>query len=79
MSAAVEPFGQLLREKMSELEVDEAAQEAMLTDPVELLRMAVSRELLTSHNAPFPRQGAQAYSESPDSLTEEKHKLDVIF
>jgi hypothetical protein len=55
-------FGVLLREKLAELDADEAATEALGDDPVERLRLDARQVVLADHHGPLPRGGHQAYA-----------------
>jgi hypothetical protein len=56
-----ESFGLLLREKMAELDADEATTLALEYDPVERLRLDARQVVLAEHVGPMPRSGHQAY------------------
>ena len=75
-----EPFDQLLRDKIMELEQHEAEQEALANDPVELLRLAALRSLArqTARTLPFHSPGSYEPAKT-DKLTAEPHKLDLVF
>jgi hypothetical protein len=80
MVAGLEPFDQLLREKLHELEQDDAAREALLSDPVELLRLAALRALAGGNGHPLPRHGAGGYlTVETDRQPAPPPKLDVKF
>lgn len=75
-----EPFDQLLREKIAELEQHEVEQEELRNDPVELLRLAALRSLANGGGRAVPWHGAGGYTAvESDRMTEEPHKLDVLF
>lgn len=56
-----ESFGLLLREKMAELDADEASQLALVSDPVERLRLDARQVVLAEQLGPMPRSGHQVY------------------
>jgi hypothetical protein len=75
-----EPFDQLLREKILELEEHDAEQEALRNDPVERLRLAALRALATGNGRSLPWHGAGGYTEiQSDTMTDKAHKLDLLF
>lgn len=57
----VEPFGDLLREKIAELDADEAHHVALEGDPVERLRLDARQVVMTEHHGQMARSGHQAY------------------
>ena len=67
MSEPVESFGALLREKMAELDADEASHLLITDDPVERLRLDARQVVLADVNTPMPRPGHQAYTHPPVS------------
>ena len=75
-----EPFDQLLREKIGELEAHDAEQEALLNDPVEKLRLAALRALASGNGSTLPWHGAGGYVEiQSDMMTARSSKLDLLF
>ena len=74
-----EPFDQLLKEKMLELEQHEAEQEGLRNDAVEHLRLAALRSL-AANGRTLPWHGAGGYlADESGRMTEGPHKLDVLF
>jgi hypothetical protein len=71
MSEAIESFGVLLREKMAELDADEASHLLIADDPVERLRLDARQVVLSDDSAPMPRPGHRAYTHPPVSGTAE--------
>jgi ABC-type taurine transport system ATPase subunit len=69
MSEPVASFDALLREKMAELDADEASHLLITDDPVERLRLDARQVVLA--DAPMPRPGHQAYRHPPVSPSAE--------
>lgn len=61
----IESFDVLLREKMAELDADEAPPVAVEDDPVERLALDASRSVRAVQLGPMPRGGHQVYSAEP--------------
>lgn len=80
MVTTPEPFDQLLREKIAELEQHDTEQEALQNDPVERLRLAALRALVRGDGRALPWHGAGGYTAvESDRMTDAPHKLDVLF
>ncbi len=78
--AIFEPFDQLLKEKVEELNDYEAREEQLQSDPVELLKVAALRSLLNGNVRAVPWRGAGSYNAGDsDKMTDSSHKLDVLF
>ncbi len=60
-----ESFGMLLREKLAELDVDEACHVIVDDDPVERLRLDARQAVLAEGSGPMPRSGHQVYAPLP--------------
>lgn len=58
-------FGSLLREKMEELDADEASEELLAIDPVERLRLDARQAVMAEQDGPMPRNGHQVYLDKP--------------
>lgn len=65
MDRTQESFDSLLREKLDELDADEALTEANRYDPVERLRLDARQAVLSTHDGPLPRGGHQGYVDPP--------------
>jgi hypothetical protein len=65
VSTGAESFGVLLREKLAELEADEAPPVFVADDPVERLGLDARQAVMVDHAGPMPRGGAQAYVTPP--------------
>lgn len=76
---AVAPFGALLREKLEELDADEARQAWLEHDPIERLRLATQQAVLADHGNSLPRAGHHAYIKTPQSDLDPKTRhLDIL-
>ena len=62
MNPEKESFDVLLREKLAELEADEAPPVFVTADPVERLGLDARHVVMVGHAGPMPRAGAQAYT-----------------
>ncbi len=65
MEHAAETFRTLLREKMAELDADEAACALAADDPIERLGLEAQQTILATDGTPLPRGGHQAYIHPP--------------
>jgi len=75
----VAPFGALLREKLEELDADEARQAWLAHDPIERFRLATQQVLLADHGNVMPRAGHHAYINPPQDDAEPKtRQLDIL-
>ena len=68
---ALETFGVLLREKIAELDAEDAPQLFIVDDPVERLGLDARQAVLAEHHGPMPRSGHQAYTTPPAPPPEE--------
>ena len=81
MTAGEATFGTLLRDKLAELDADEAEpEEPVNDDAVERLRLDARQNLLASQHGPLPRAGHQAYvvPPAPPEETGQRH-LDLRY
>lgn len=78
---ALETFGVLLREKLAELDADEAPHMFVEDDPVERLRMDARQAVLAGQPGPMPRSGHQAYVTPPTPAAEEPRRrhLNILY
>lgn len=76
---AVAPFGALLREKLEELDADEARQAWLEHDPIERFRLATQQAVLAECGSSLPRAGHHAYINQPQDDAEPKtRQLDIL-
>lgn len=78
---AAEAFGVLLREKLAELDADDAATAALEDDPVERLRLDARQVVLMDHPGPLPRGGHLAYVEpaAPRAVEPGQRHLNILY
>ena len=78
---ALESFGVLLREKLAELDADEAPHGFVEDDPVERLRLDARQAVLAEQHGPMPRGGHQAYVTPPAPPVEEPRQrhLNILY
>ena len=75
---AVAPFGAVLREKLAELDADEAREAWLAHDPIERFRIATQHAAL-DHGSFAPMQGHHAYTKPPDAGIEPSTRtLDIL-
>lgn len=81
MSASSEaPFGAMLREKLAELDADEAREAWLERDPLERFRLATQQAALADQGGPAaPRPGHHAYTtKPPEELEPLARTLDIV-
>lgn len=66
----IEPFDVLLREKLAELDAEEAPPVFVEDDPVERLALDVRQSVLTDRQGPMSRGGHQVYVTPPSPAAE---------
>lgn len=59
-------FGVVLREKLAELDADEAREAWLANDPIERFRLATQAAVLSEQGGMLPRAGHHAYSSKPE-------------
>lgn len=75
----VAPFGAVLREKLAELDADEAREAWLAHDPIERFRIATQHAALADHGNFAPMQGHHAYTKPPDEgLVPSPRTLDIL-
>ncbi len=76
---AVPPFGALLREKLEELDADEARQAWLEHDPIERFRLATQQALVAEYGNSMPRAGHHAYiNPTPGDAEPKTRQLDIL-
>ena len=72
---AVESFDVLLREKLAELDAEEAPPAFVEDDPVDRLRLEARQSVLQDAQGPMPRGGHQVYvtPQSPPADSGKRH------
>jgi hypothetical protein len=78
---AHESFGVLLREKLAELDADDAPPLQLVDDPVERLSLDARQAVLSEQQGPMPRGGHQAYVAAPPPPTAEpgQRHLNILY
>lgn len=72
-------FGMVLREKLAELDADEAREAWLANDPLERFRLATHAVLLSETGGMLPRAGHHAYSSKPEVESEPAiRQLDIL-
>lgn len=73
------PFGAMLREKLAELDADEAREAWLERDPLERFCLATQQAALAEQGGPAPRPGHHAYTtKPPEDLAPGKRTLDIV-
>lgn len=80
METGTATFSTLLREKIAELDADEATHALMLDDPIERLGLEAQQSILAADGTPLPRGGHQAYIHPPtEPQTPGSRQLNLLY